>query len=1048
MSNTSLSVPCVSWIVDPDSLRGNYSGGLTTMVIRSASGSKMGIQWDSTRLREDLDFLNIYDGPSAASPLLNVITRSRIIDLGVKSSGSVITLVFRSVGTRSSLTAPWGWRLKISCIQDVKTAADFLPLFQGNQRGNIALNDYDRDGDTDALVGGAVYPNDSHDDSFYVYDRILKPIGNWDDCNMATADFDNDGDKDVFVTGSTNATGVFTRTAMIFENEAGVFSPVRNTPFVPAILGAVSVLDFNGDGKTDIAYSGYNDAGYVFKLYLNDGDFRFKEKELNLPGLTEASMSWFDYDEDGDLDLLYNGLVGTTRVPVGLFINNANQSFTHDTMYMSPTFAGEMKWADVNGDGKADIVNTGFMSVSGGRLDYEPEIFFNNGNKTFTRIRTNIPARSSCRHDWADYDGDGDLDVVLMGTFWTRDTIQQDAAIYKNNSNGNFIKIPLDGIQSLSNVCWVDFNNDSKLDVFVPGRGPYSGSRFYKNKDADLFQVSSYAFTSYEIKGTALVEDFTGDGLVDVLFAGTLSDQDCSGDGKNSVLVKSIGWRTFPIGALTKVADLNRKFIWASDWQINPFWRWGDVNNDGLDDIILTNDNWMQTDSIHIFRNNGDGSFSVLYKGFFPAYYSAHQAGVVDINNDGIKELYIVPDMFYNWNGTGFTPLNNIMKNRCGLNCKNMYFDFGDYNNDGWTDLAYSAGGETFILKNNQGRLENVDKSKSGQYEGKFLRWADFDKDGDLDLLTSYGVLENTAYGGFRYRDADIPEHDFTTIADMNNDGWLDVVAVHHYDNILNPDKIDSVKLHYNQQGKLFFQDATPKEFIEMYGSSYVDVGAFDMDQDGDNDLIYTTYSDCMLSGIYLNNANLRTPNIVLRAPMKKKDYAIGTTLSIKWIGNGLGPSAEIELSLDSGLTWNPIVASAPSSPYGGQYDWLIADVAPSTKCLIRITDNRNNSLIDESSDVFSLTMVTAVSNTPVVQQTKIYPNPVTGTVFLQLKPVLTGKKAVLKIFNASGLLVATKRFVVQQTAKQVDMHPFAGGMYFIRLEIGSVTETYKIFKW
>src|SRR5688572_9343154 len=73
MSNTTLSVTNC-WIVDTDSLRGNYTFGNTTMVLTGPAGSRFGIFLDSLKLGSDYDSVIIHDGNSTAAATLTYIT--------------------------------------------------------------------------------------------------------------------------------------------------------------------------------------------------------------------------------------------------------------------------------------------------------------------------------------------------------------------------------------------------------------------------------------------------------------------------------------------------------------------------------------------------------------------------------------------------------------------------------------------------------------------------------------------------------------------------------------------------------------------------------------------------------------------------------------------------------------------------------------------------------------------------------------------------------------------------------------------------------------
>ena len=395
----------------------------------------------------------------------------------------------------------------------------------------------------------------------------------------------------------------------------------------------------------------------------------------------------------------------------------------------------------------------------------------------------------------------------------------------------------------------------------------------------------------------------------------------------------------------------------VSQW---PYWRWGDVDNDGKLDILLTDDPSEFSSGnkpVKIFKNNGNNRFTVMYSGYIGQNSSNDQMGVIDIDNDGINELFIVPNNLYRWNGSGFTTLYEDKSfNRVSNTNVYSYFDFADYDKDGFTDVAVSQYYALYILKNNgKGQFVRTKPGQNGSNH-KLLKWADFDNDGDADLLTSNAIFENTSFGGFRYRDAGLINKDdnlvdwngHTGVADFNNDGYLDIFAI-NYNAFVKP-----ASLFYSQQGKLFFENQLPLNFFK-YNWDYQGAEAFDIDNDGDNDIICSDGDLCSYSCVYLNNYNLRNSVISLQTQNTGEEYVIGSTYPISWGGNNLSSSITIELSIDSGSTWSQIAAAATTTAVGGSFNWQIKNVKPSRTCLIRVKDNGNNTVLDISAKVFAI---------------------------------------------------------------------------------------------
>lgn len=261
---------------------------------------------------------------------------------------------------------------------------------------------------------------------------------------------------------------------------------------------------------------------------------------------------------------------------------------------------------------------------------------------------------------------------------------------------------------------------------------------------------------------------------------------------------------------------------------------WFDYNNDGWDDLLLLNfstplgeqtgtDSTVKRNS-SLFKNNQDGTFEDV----------SQQAGL-------------------------------------DLNARAMGIASGDYNNDGWQDLFITAFGENMLFRNNgDGTFSDVSKLTGISGEKGFwagASWADYDRDGDLDLyVTGY-----VKYIDFGLTDEDLaaeeppsinpssfrPERNlfyrnngngtFTEVAkeagivnesgrslsaswvDVNNDFWPDLyVANDVSDNIL----------YINRQDGTFEDFSHSAHVADYRGAMGIATG--DWDTDGDMDLFIT----------------------------------------------------------------------------------------------------------------------------------------------------------------------------------------------------------------
>jgi hypothetical protein len=128
-------------------------------------------------------------------------------------------------------------------------------------------------------------------------------------------------------------------------------------------LGDAAWGDFDVDGDLDLLLTGFNFSGRIAKIYVNEGNDIFTELAgTPFPGLSHSSAEWGDYDNDGDLDILFCGVdeQGGWIYYTMIYTNNGDNSFTDSNISLGTVFWGESLWGDYDADGDLDIVLTGY----------------------------------------------------------------------------------------------------------------------------------------------------------------------------------------------------------------------------------------------------------------------------------------------------------------------------------------------------------------------------------------------------------------------------------------------------------------------------------------------------------------------------------------------------------------------------------------------------------------------------------------------------------------------------------------------------------------
>jgi hypothetical protein len=260
------------------------------------------------------------------------------------------------------------------------------------------------------------------------------------------ADFDNDGDLDLFFTGYSYNAGILRNDG----NETFVYCTVD---IVPISQGSVSCADYDKDGDVDILLAGWDQHGGSTRLYRNDGSFVFHDVQANLTGVFEGAARWGDYDADGNLDIIiagWGGGYGTIAPITKIYHHDGKGNFTPVQTTIDGAANSAVLWGDFDNDGLLDIALQGRQDNS-----YDLcTIYHNNGDSTFTNLDPGFSAGESAGLALADYDNDGDLDVV--STVWS--------FIYRNEStHGNTRPV---APSALGAVCLQGSTNSSIVELY------------------------------------------------------------------------------------------------------------------------------------------------------------------------------------------------------------------------------------------------------------------------------------------------------------------------------------------------------------------------------------------------------------------------------------------------------------------------------------------------------------------------------------------------------------------------------------------------------
>jgi hypothetical protein len=386
---------------------------------------------------------------------------------------------------------------------------------------------------------------------------------------VALFDYDNDGDLDVFFVQSVGE-------CKLFRNEL-VPSGKLNFTDVTAQSGinfrgygmGAATGDYNNDGFEDLLVTGYNSRA----LYRNNGNGTFTQVDFPQPaGVWSTSASFFDYDRDGRLDLIILTYVN--------FSEAANKSCSAPTG--EPDYCTPRAYAPVSA-----------------------RLYHNDGGDKFTDVTNKSGINQALGPGLgvaaADLNDDGWPDV-----FVANDTAQNH--IWINQRNGTFKEAGLEAGAAYSEdglakagmgVAIGDADGDGKEDLFVvnlmregatlyrrQGISPQGLPMFLDiTRQSGLFTIT-FPFTGF---GTGWF-DFDNDGRLDLFIANgavTLREEQRGQPApfkEKNLLIRNLGGGKFT-DVTPQAGDVFQRLA------ISRGAAFGDIDNDGDIDIVITNNN-------------------------------------------------------------------------------------------------------------------------------------------------------------------------------------------------------------------------------------------------------------------------------------------------------------------------------------------------------------------------------------------------------------------------------------------------------------------------
>ncbi|MGD8781553.1 MAG: FG-GAP-like repeat-containing protein, partial [Ignavibacteria bacterium] len=581
-----------------------------------------------------------------------------------------------------------------------------------------------------------------------------------------------------------------------------------------------------------------------------------------------GDVKWGDYDNDGDLDLLISGDMSGTRI-TKLYKNNCLSS---NDAPGSPT--------DPVSNGTTFCPGTDIVLSWDESTDTETPTL---GLSYNLRIGT-TPGGGEIINPMSN-GSDGYRKVVMSGNI------------------GKNLEITLKDLP-IGTYYW----SVQAIDA------SYSGSEFSVENSFEVipfFEDSGINLTDVSLSDVAW-GDYDNDGDLDILLTGGYETSNTD----YTIIYNNMGNGNFENSGISLVGIDEGSIAW------------GDYNNDGDLDILLTGSNDPNPFSI-IYQNTGSGSFENSGVSLSGVNLSSAKWG--DYDNDGDLDILLCGgtlngriSKIYKNNGNG--TFSNSGISLTGVEQGSA--EWGDYDNDGDLDIlltGYSDSGLISKIYKNNGNdsFSNSGISLLAVWKSS-ARWGDYDCDGDLDiLLTGWNsswqkiikIYKNNGNDSFEditlLLDGVI--RGSTAWGDYDNDGDLDILLTGNSGS-------GEISKIYKNNGNDSFSDSG----ISLTAVQRSSVAWGDYDNDGDLDILLTGgTSSYEASRIYKNNYTIA--NSIPNSPVNLSSSINGSTVTFSW------DAATDNETPSAGLTYNLRIGTTP----GG--DEIMAPMADASNGLRRI---------------------------------------------------------------------------------------------------------------
>ncbi|MBR9920616.1 MAG: T9SS type A sorting domain-containing protein [Bacteroidetes bacterium] len=638
----------------------------------------------------------------------------------------------------------------------------------------------------------------------------------------------------------------------------------------------------------------------------------------------------------------------------------------------------------------------------------------------------------------------------------------------------SFQRLQLDNysayLESLS-ASWADINGDGHLDLFITNATAFQNNECYINDGKGGFNNLRNAITQMtDPTYGACFGDYDNDGDLDLYLAKGRPEVDTT--IQNELFYNNGTGAFIKVKTGAPVEDAFNSYACA----------WVDYNQDGWLDLFVAN---ADNQPNQLYRNDGNGSFIPITEGTIVSD-TEHNIGCswVDYDKDGDPDLMLINpedpfNSFYENLGAGSFQKKDLSQMGFLAAAENRGASWADFDNDGWLDVVLVDGGGLDRLYRNLGDgsfapLSETAFDPSPNLSGYGSAWGDFDNDGDQDLILMHQFEfqneyhQNKGDGTFIRLTENVLnyDNDFVTssivAADFDEDGRLDLAQTNRfrelYQNygwpnyiyrnaISNCHNFLAVSLRGEQSNSrgigsrvhLYYKNEEGQNRYQMQEMQSLSGGGYTAQ--GPDRLHFGLGSNSTLDSIVVN-----WPSGISKT---WEDVSVNTHLFLFEDGDFLDDSAlhQLEITAERRTDCPGDIHQLEVSSARGSVKWYVDPGPPnhiSVGSVLFVTDEPGE---------YNYTAVDACgrSTSVLIQNNKfesrIFPNPSNGELFLNLATHGLAESASVRVSDAQGRFVWEQEYELESgyNILELDLTANRPGVYFVEIKSACYSSIEKV---